>query len=371
MTDKKEMIKNTIYKSSLLLPLCLSLAVCAGLPPLYGLITALAGAVLLRISPETDLSPTLLVFLIFLFVNSVIGKEALPLCGITGAIFSLIIYSIKPIKSKMSESCVFGSLSLMTALFITVFVTNSYFGIGASGNTIIGMLKSYRSLGFHPNWRGILYGTIVMVVMITFPRKFKKGTKIVAAPFYALVITYILNLLLVSNKSIHPFPELGKPELKFSFDLSVITSLNAKAIIVITLSGIAAGIIFADVLAKSESTGKAIISASASNAVSSVFGFPAAATGNTDSQGFISGAIAAVMIAAVSVPTLIFARLPVSSAAVILIVAGWQNLNKQAIKTAFKKPLAIIGFLIAISVSAIYFPAAGVIIALLFSFITG
>ncbi len=371
MTDKKEMIKNSIYKASLLLPLCISLAVCGGLPSFYGLIVALIGAVLLHISPETDLSPTLLLFLVFLYANSVIGKEALPLCGIAGVAVCLIILAVRPMKKKLTESLSIGSLSLMTALFVTVFVTNSYFGIGAEGNTIIEMLKSYRSLGFHPNWRGILYGTIVMVVMITFPRKFKKGTKIVAAPFYALVITYILNLLLVSNKSIHPFPELGKPELKFGFDSSLIATLDAKAIIIITLSGIAAGIVFAYVLAKAESTGKAIISASASNAVSSVFGFPAVATGNTDSQGFVSGAIAAVMIAAVSVPTLIFARLPVSSAAVILIVVGWQNLDKQAIKTAFKKPLAIIGFLIAISVSAIYFPAAGVIIALLFSIITG
>jgi SulP family sulfate permease len=372
MTDKKEMIKNTIYKSSLLLPLCLSLGVCAGLPPLYGLITALAGAVLLRISPETDLSPTLLVFLIFLFVNSEIGKEALPLCGITGAVFSLIIYSIKPIRLRMSESCIFSSLSLMTALFITVFVTNSYFGIGASGNTIIGILKSYRSLGFHPNWRGILYGTIVMVVMITFPRKFKKGTKLISAPFYAIIITYILNLLLVPGNTVRTFAEIGKPELRIGCDFAVIQSLpgnGIKPIMTIILSGIAAGIVFGYVVIKSEENTGSLVSASASGAISSVFGIPAVACGNTKAKEFLAGIASAAIMIAVALPTSLFARLPLASAAVVLIVAGWQNLDKPAIKQAFKKPLGIIGLLIAIAVSAIYTPAAGVIIGFIMSFI--
>ena len=72
---------------------------------------------------------------------------------------------------------------------------------------------------------------------------------------------------------------------------------------------------------------------------------------------------------AVALPTSLFARLPLASAAVVLIVAGWQNLDKPAIKQALKKPLGIIGLLIAIAVSAIYTPAAGVIIGFIMSFI--
>ncbi|MBR6360800.1 MAG: hypothetical protein IKS04_03320, partial [Clostridia bacterium] len=370
MTDKKEMIKNSIYKASLLLPLCLSLAVCAGLPPVYGLFTALIGAVLLRISPETNLSPTLLVFLILLYVNSQIGKESLPLCGITGAVFCLIIYAIKPVRAKMAESYIFGSLSLMTALFVTVFVTNSYFGIGASGSTIIGMLKSYRSLGFHPNWRGILYGTIVMVVMITFPRKFKKGTRIIAAPFYAVIITYILNLLLVPGNTVRTFAETGKPELRIGYDFSVIQSLSGSGIrpvLTIILSGLAVGIIFNYAVIKAGGNTGSAVSASASGALSSVFGIPAAAGGNTKIKEFLTGIASAVIMIAIALPTSLFARLPLASAAVVLIVAGWQNLDKPAIKQAFKKPLGIIGLLIAIAVSAIYTPAAGVIIGFIMS----
>ena len=357
----------------MLLPLCLSLAVCAGLPPFYGLITALIGSILLRVSPETDLSPTLLIFLIFSYVNSEIGKEALPLCGILGSVCCIIIFAVKPLKTKIAKSFSLGSFSLLTALFITVFITNSYFGIGAVGNTVIEMLRSYRSLGFHPNWRGILYGTIVMVVMITFPRKFKKGTKIISAPFYALVITYILNLLLVPGNTVRTFAEIENAKPNYDFDFSVISGMfngGINPIITLIISGLAAGIIFALAVIKGEGDGKSLITASISNTVSSAFGIPATAGGNTGKKDFISGIIAAVIICALAIPTSSFARLPLASAAVILIVAGWQNLDKASIKKTIKSPLAIIGLLIAIAVSAIYTPAAGVIIGFILSIIT-
>ena len=59
---------------------------------------------------------------------------------------------------------------------MTILQTNNYFGINATGVSAVDMLLSYRSFGFHANWRTVLYGTIVLVLMITYPRKFKKAS---------------------------------------------------------------------------------------------------------------------------------------------------------------------------------------------------
>ena len=85
---------------------------------------------------------------------------------------------------------------LAGALTVTVMQTNDYFAIGGEGNMIRDMLASYVSKGFHPNWRGVLYGTITMVILITFPRKFKKASLTVRPAFLALVFTLLLNLWL-------------------------------------------------------------------------------------------------------------------------------------------------------------------------------
>ena len=67
-----------------------------------------------------------------------------------------------------------GGFTIGTALVMTILQTNNYFGINATGVSAVDMLLSYRSFGFHANWRTVLYGTIVLVLMITYPRKFKK-----------------------------------------------------------------------------------------------------------------------------------------------------------------------------------------------------
>ena len=59
---------------------------------------------------------------------------------------------------------------------MTILQTNNYFGINATGVSAVDMLLSYRSFGFHANWRTVLYGTIVLVLMITYRVNLKSFT---------------------------------------------------------------------------------------------------------------------------------------------------------------------------------------------------
>lgn len=348
MASKKELIFKSMYKTGFVIAFCLSMGVCGPFGATGGMIIALISAVFLNITPETLISPMLTEFLILSFAASKTGPAGTIAVTIPGVIIMLAVSRSDKFRKIITESGLPGIISLFTALAVTILVTNTYFGIGASGDTVIDMLRSYRSLGFHPNWRGILYGTIVMVIMITFPRKFKKAKNIMNMAFAAVVITYILNLLLTVKSLPVPFEEAGNLTGKL-FDFSI--RINGIKIFIIIMSALAFGITAAVSL-----PGKAGIPACAGTAVSaaasSVFGCPVTAEGNSSPSGYISGIISAVAAGLIFIVTKGFARLPAASCAVVLIVAAWQSLDKPSIKLAFKGGRAAVSAIIILAALA-------------------
>ncbi len=137
-------------------------------------------------------SPLLAVVFFFLLqLNSPIAAAISLALG--GAICFAISKCTKGLRVPdfISGGCLIG-----LALCATILFTNAYFGIGASGYSPLEMLKSYRSLGFHPDFRGLLYGTITLFTMITYPFKFRKLKNIIPAEFITVAIPFVLNLIL-------------------------------------------------------------------------------------------------------------------------------------------------------------------------------
>ncbi|MCL2107613.1 MAG: hypothetical protein FWH26_11230 [Oscillospiraceae bacterium] len=83
-----------------------------------------------------------------------------------------------------------------------------YFDVGAIGAGMPALLNNYRMHGFHPNWRTVLFSTLMMVVLITWPRKFKKLGKILPAGLAGIVGVTLLNIILYPDASRTPIPEL-------------------------------------------------------------------------------------------------------------------------------------------------------------------
>lgn len=137
-------------------------------------------------------SPLLaVVYFILLQLNSPVAAAiSLTLGGIICFAISKCTKGLK-VPDFISGGCLIG-----LALCATILFTNAYFGIGASGYSPLEMLKSYRSLGFHPDFRGLLYGTITLFTMITYPFKFRKLKDIIPAEFITIVIPFVLNLIL-------------------------------------------------------------------------------------------------------------------------------------------------------------------------------
>ncbi len=364
MTSKKETLIKITYKTGFVIAFCLSMSVCGPFGITGGIIVALISAVFLNITPDTLISPMLTEFLILSFTASKAGPGAVIASAVPGVIIMSALSRSSKFHKAFTESGAAGIISLFTALAITILVTDSYFGIGACGDTVIEMLKSYRSLGFHPNWRGILYGTIVMVIMITFPRKFKKAKRIINMAFAALVITFILNLLLAPESLPVPFEEIGHPDEKL-FDFTL--DLSGKNILIIILSALAFGITAS--ITRAEKEGKVPLANSAVSAVaSSAFACPVTAQGNSCPADYISGIISAVAAGLIFIITNGFARLPAASCAVVLIVAAWQNLDKPALRKAFGGFSAIASVII-IAAALATIPALGVLLAFAFALI--
>ena len=150
------------------------------------------------------------------------------------AVFLTLLFKIASEKiEKYNISAEYAAFELAVPLYLTVLVTNDYFGIGAKGHTAVEMIKSYVSFGFHPNWRGILYGTIVMVIMITLPRKFKKlFGKTVSPALIALALTFILNLFLIPKDTVAPIHFVDGGIASFFFDSRMPLSSPAVVLIV-------------------------------------------------------------------------------------------------------------------------------------------
>ncbi len=140
----------------------------------------------------------------------VLGKSNALTLILSVALGSLLFGLIKkPLRKIKIPDFVYAGGGLALALTATILLTNLYFGIGANGAEALDMLKSYRSLGFHPNFRGLLYGTVTLFSMITYPFKFKKLNKYIPAEFITLLIPLIMNLFLNSDSELTTVNEIG------------------------------------------------------------------------------------------------------------------------------------------------------------------
>ncbi|MBR6939691.1 MAG: hypothetical protein IKH65_02685 [Clostridia bacterium] len=368
----KESIKtsagNIIYKTTLLSAIALSIGACSGIGTGAAAVSSVTAALFCAVTPEISLFPVLLNFLIQSYIVNTVGYT-----GAFVAILMCSVYAFFLLKSKKTINAlklpeIKAPLMLATALSVTVLITTYYFGIGAAGNTVPEMFKDYRSLGFHPNWRGILYGTIVMVIMITFPRKFKKGSRIFSAAFAAIIFTYILNLLLIPAGTVSPIEFTGEPGYAifngFNFEelsafgniMTVITGSFAMAVTVMITGN------------RNKASGENSLYDSLYILLNSVNGwFFTSKVSLKNKKQFIEGLISAVLIALIMFVTKGFERLPLASCAVVLIVGAWQSVEWGMIKKSFSSPVSIIVFTVLLVLSILLTPVIGVAAAFIYA----
>lgn len=353
---------NAAYKFTLLLPLAVSVgAVCP-----FGMGTAIAvsmvAAVAYIITPSVSLFPLYLNLVISMYLYNIVGLTGALICFNLVAVISFFTLRSKWLMALMNAPELKISLMLSTAFTMTTLFTTNYFGIGATGNTVIEMIKSYISLGFHGNWRGVLYGTIVMVIMITYPRRFKLLSKKVSATFVALFTVYILNFVLIPPKSISPIELIVKQE--FTIDSAYTTRglFTFKNVFVMLICIIAMSLVVC--MTGKRDTAQLQDSLYDTSAMILCARLGGIFTGKVSLHlwGILEGVVVAGLLALVLIPTGGLMRMPVAATAVVLIVGGWQSVEWGLVRKALRSRRSMLIFAATIIFSLLFNMAFGVIV---------
>lgn len=325
-----ELIKQTSLTFTSIIPFVLSAAVCSGMGAFAGAVFSCIAAFVCSVVEPKKRMPVYASVLIVTYAFREFGAPAASLAIIISGICMLISgFFFKKIK-KPADSPVNGAVSgavmMTTALTVTALFTTDYFGIGASGNTFREIMASYVSLGFHPNWRGVLYGTIVLVIMITFPRKFKKAAKVIDFAFVALIVTTALNFILNPAYMTTAIKEIGalsfssfKNTFWFPLGNSDISFIGAA------VCGIALFFTSISALLQSEECSKTDFSDCGKiNLITGIVTCMAIPCKIKSKKETASGLIAAILSAVLFLALHDYiARIPLHSCAVVLIVGVW------------------------------------------------
>lgn len=247
-----------------------------------------------------------------------------------GGLF-MFVFSFLPqrIRAALRAPAVWPGFLIAAAFSTTALQTTHYFGIGAVGGTVPEMLRDYVSLGFHPNWRGILYGTIVMVVLITYPRKFKRLSRVLPAAFVSLLITFPLHLLLAPDALHSPVGELGDFRLFTLPDGAFLHGTFPAAAWPLIISG---ALSLAWIVTSALPDGASRLA----SVPALCGGFLGAAPMQTDGGARSRRSVlTALPLTALLFCTPALSRMPLPSLAVILIVTAWQSVDWSAARRVF------------------------------------
>lgn len=261
------------------------------------------------------------------YVASECGIYYLPVCIAGGTIIYFILSKI--IKKNNRINSIIALVTLILALVATVILTNQYFGIGSSGSTAIEMLKSYRSLGFHPHFRGLLYGTITLFAMITYPFKFRKLNKKLPAEFMTLLIPFILNLFLNPQKELTTINEIDTFQIPFNFP-NIFGEATASALI--------SGCLYFGFILFLRSGEKDTTRNTITNITNGIFSFLPARQFDIASYSLVSALTTIIVSCAVIFlfPEAL-ARIPMHCVGALLIVSAWQQVPYKNLSLLFKK----------------------------------
>ncbi len=264
----------------------------------------------------------------------VLSQGSALACGLAVAIGGLFYLCLtKFVKNAPVPHFVASGMGLGIAVGVTILLTNSYFGIGADSFTPFDMLKEFRSLGFHPNFRGLFYGTITLFAMITYPFKFRKLNKYIPAAFITLLIPYVFNLFLNPHKDLTTINESTSLVFADSIknELLAFIGISVKDIPFILKGAVGFGAILF-VFGDSDTLSCPV------NCASGILSGIPVKEHPIRSYGIISAIVSIAVIAlSVFLCTPAFSRLPLHCAGSMLIVSAWQSLPTASIKNVFKE----------------------------------
>ncbi|NBK97524.1 MAG: SulP family inorganic anion transporter [Erysipelotrichia bacterium] len=192
------------------LPLALAFGVSSGANAASGLITAIFAGIFIASFSGASFQisgPTGAMAAILLPLSLKYGIKGVLTAGLLSGVILLIVASLKigKLVSYIPAPVITGFTSGI-AIVIAIGQIDNFFGTVSKGENAITKLSSYATLGFSPNWYAVMFGVLVVLIMVFYPKKWKS---IVPSSLAAIIISLVLNLILFPDASNSVVMEVG------------------------------------------------------------------------------------------------------------------------------------------------------------------
>ncbi|HAQ39510.1 MAG TPA: SulP family inorganic anion transporter [Clostridiales bacterium] len=355
------------------LPLALAFGVSSGADAAAGLITAIIAGILiggLSGASYQISGPTGAMSAILMSLAMKNGIDGVLLAGFLSGVILLIAAALRfgKLVTFIPSPVVTGFTSGI-AIIIALGQIDNFFGTTSQGENALQKLLSYGTLGFSPNLYAVMFGVLVILIMVVWPKKWNaRFPSSLAGIIIALAVNWILKLP-VSVVGDIPRTLLSENRLAFStITLSNITNLLSPAVSIAMLGmiesllcGASAGKMKNEKL----NADRELMAQGIGNMIIPFFGgVPATAAIARTSVAIKSGGQTRMVSVIHSVGLLasmflfgsVMSEIPLAALAGVLMVTAWRMNEWREIKYIFNKKFgtAIIEFVVTMAATVMF-----------------
>ncbi len=344
-----------ITVAAVALPLALAFGVSSGADAAAGLITAIAAGIViggLGGASYQISGPTGAMAAILMSLSVTYGIGGVLTAGLLSGVLLLLIAALRAGKlvSYIPGPVITGFTSGI-AIIIALGQIDNFFGTTSVGTSAIEKLISYGRLGFMPDLPTLLFGAVVVVLMLIYPKKWQsKFPSSLAALIVALVANLILNAepIVTEVGSIPRSLMTDSALLKTGIDFKNLTAYLAPAISIAALGmvesllcGASAGKMKGE---KLDSQRELVAQGIGNIVIPLLGGVPATAAIARTSVAVKSGGVTRLVSVVHSVTLIlsmfllgpVMSRIPLSALAGVLMVTAWRMNEWESIREIFK-----------------------------------
>lgn len=341
--------------ASVALPLALAFGVASGATAAAGLVTAiLAGLVIGALSgaPYQISGPTGAMSAVLIVMVQRYGLQGLWMAGFLSGIFLLIIGLLKLGRFiAFIPSAVITGFTSGIALIIFIGQIDNFLGVktGAQETALFKLLGYFKG-GFSPDWHAILFGAVVVLTMLLWPKKL--NARFPASLLGIILATGLIYLMNWDVARIGTIPQtllLADRFNPLTFDWSKLPEFIAPALTITALGAIESllcGAVGSNMTGVRLQANQELVGQGFGNLLIPFFGgVPATAAIARSSVGITSGGKTRMVSLVHAVGLLlsmfllapVMANIPLSALAGVLMVTAWRMNEWHAIRFMFKK----------------------------------
>ncbi len=226
------------------LPLALAFGVSSGADAAAGMVTAIVAGIVIAILGGASYQisgPTGAMAAILLSVSAQYGVSGVLMAGFLSGIILIVaaLCKVGKLVSYLPSPVITGFTSGI-AIIIALGQIDNFFGTRSVGENAIQKIISYFNGegSFAPNWWAVMFGALVMVIMIVYP---KKWNAVVPSSLVGIIVALVVNMIafpdgVVAEVGDIPRSLVTKDSLIVNgFDFSNITQLIMPAVSVAAL----------------------------------------------------------------------------------------------------------------------------------------